>query len=187
MMIEQGWMAQARRCPSPNADPRPARQRIDTLVIHNISLPPGQYGGGYVHQLFQNQLDPTADSYFEQLQGLCVSSHFLIERGGELTQFVSCDERAWHAGQSSLQGRQRVNDRSIGIELEGCDTQPFTEAQYQQLERLGDQLLSHYRAISLGRILGHSCIAPGRKTDPGPYFDWARCRAHWFSIVKGRI
>lgn len=166
-----GWYAFARPCASPNCGPRPADAHIDLLVLHSISLPPGQFGGGYVQQLFTNQLDWNAHPYFQQIQGLQVSAHFFIQRGGELWQFVSCDERAWHAGQSHFAGRDNCNDFSIGIELEGLEGGLFEAAQYDTLSALLSALALHY---PVRHIAGHEHIAPGRKADPGPGLDWAR-------------
>ncbi len=161
---------------SPNFDERPDGMRIDTIVIHAISLPPDQFGGDFVEQLFTNQLDGSAHPYFCEICHLEVSAHFYIKRGGSLIQFVSPDKRAWHAGQSEFLGKQQVNDFSVGIELEGCDAKPFTEAQYRSLTNLTKQLLQSYPHTSVDRIVGHSDISPGRKTDPGPCFDWKRYR-----------
>lgn len=157
--------------PSPNADDRPQGTVIDMIVIHNISLPPSQFGGEGIMQLFTNQLDPAAHPYYAGIAHLRVSSHFLIRREGELVQFVSCNRRAWHAGASHWQGRERCNDFSIGIELEGCDEQPFNEAQYATLQAL---IVAVQQRYPIAHIVGHSEIAPGRKTDPGPFFDWQR-------------
>jgi AmpD protein len=165
----QGWYRHARALASPNFGARPAGARIDLLVLHAISLPPGQYGTGCVQQLFTNQLDWQAHPYFLQIQGLEVSAHFLIARGGELWQFVSCDERAWHAGASQYRGRSNCNDDSIGIELEGLDGQPFEDAQYESLASLAAALLVHY---PIAHLAGHEHVAPGRKFDPGPGFEW---------------
>lgn len=165
-----GWCPQAVLQPSPNFDRRPEGALIDLLVIHNISLPPGQFGGPFIAELFGNRLDHDAHPYFEQLRPLRVSAHFLIRRDGVLMQFVSTNERAWHAGISSFCGRERCNDFSIGIELEGTDFGPFEKVQYDVLDRLTCALQSRYR---LADVAGHEHIAPGRKTDPGPFFDWA--------------
>jgi AmpD protein len=162
----------ARRVTSPNFDERPDPADIALLVIHSISLPPGQFGGDAIERLFTNTLDPAAHPYFETLGGLQVSAHCVIARDGAVTQYVPFDRRAWHAGESWFDGRGRCNDFSIGIELEGCDEQPFTEAQYVQLARVTRALMQAYPAITPARIAGHSDIAPGRKTDPGPHFDW---------------
>ncbi|VXB43643.1 N-acetyl-anhydromuranmyl-L-alanine amidase [Pseudomonas sp. 8AS] len=171
-----GWCAGVQHCPSPNCNARPLGE-VSLLVIHNISLPPGQFGTGKVQQFFRNCLPPDEHVYYAGIAHLQVSAHFLIERDGGVTQFVSCNERAWHAGVSSFEGREGCNDFSLGIELEGTDDTPFSEAQYAALIGLTRQLLQAYPALSVARICGHSDIAPGRKTDPGPYFDWPRLRA----------
>jgi AmpD protein len=171
-----GWCHDVQHCPSPNFNARPAGE-VSLLVIHNISLPPAQFKTGKVQAFFQNQLDVTEHPYFAGIADLRVSAHFLIERDGEITQFVSCLDRAWHAGVSLFDGRDACNDFSLGIELEGTDEQPFTDAQYTALIELTRQLRRGYPAITLDRICGHSDIAPGRKTDPGPFFDWSRFRA----------
>ena len=168
---ESGMLSEAQHIFSPNCDARPADSAISLLVIHNISLPPEQYGGDGVIELFTNQLDPAAHPYYATIQGLKVSSHFFIRRNGETIQFAPCGLRAWHAGASNWQGCERCNDFSIGIELEGSDTEAFTDAQYDQLAALTKSLKATY---PIKDIVGHSDIAPGRKTDPGPYFDWAR-------------
>jgi AmpD protein len=169
-----GWLSGVRRIASPNFDRRPAGVAIDLLVIHNISLPPEQFSGLGIEKFFTNQLDSNAHPYYAQLKDVRVSSHFLIRRDGGIVQFVSCAQRAWHAGVSSWQGRSRCNDFSIGIELEGSDYVPFTERQYAALARLTRRL---QRAYPIRSIAGHSDIAPVRKTDPGPHFDWPRYRA----------
>jgi AmpD protein len=166
-----GWIAQARRVPSPNYDARPADTQIELLLIHNISLPPGEFGTGAIEQLFTNCLDHEAHPYFATLRDLRVSAHFLIARDGRLTQFVGCAERAWHAGQSLFEGRPRCNDFSLGIELEGTDTLAYTDAQYQMLQRLGRTLFAAY---PLRAVRGHSDVSGPRKTDPGAAFDWPR-------------
>lgn len=171
-----GWCHGIRHCPSPNCNVRP-RGEISLLVIHNISLPPGQFGTGKVQAFFQNRLVADEHPYFAGIATLQVSAHFLIERDGAITQFVSCNERAWHAGQSSFGGRENCNDFSLGIELEGTDEQPFADAQYAALVALTRVLQRAYPALTLERICGHSDIAPTRKTDPGPAFDWPRLRA----------
>jgi AmpD protein len=171
-----GWCAGVQHCPSPNCNARPLGE-VSLLVIHNISLPPGQFGTGKVQQFFQNCLPLDEHAYYAGIAHLQVSAHFLVERDGGVTQFVSCNERAWHAGVSSFEGREGCNDFSLGIELEGTDDLPFSEAQYAALVDLSLQLLRAYPALSVARICGHSDIAPGRKTDPGPYFDWSRLRA----------
>lgn len=157
---------------SPNCDERPAETLIDTIIVHGISLPPGEFGGESIIDLFTNRLDPTAHPYFATIAEMKVSAHVLIRRDGELIQFVPFAKRAWHAGESNFLGRTRCNDFSIGIELEGTDSIPYEEAQYQQLAKLILQLQKLYPAITNQRIIGHSDVAPGRKTDPGPIFDW---------------
>lgn len=166
-----GLLTTARYIPSPNCDARPDTTPPCLIVIHNISLPPNEYGSPSIISLFTNCLDPAAHPYFETIKDLKVSSHFLIRRDGELIQFVPCTQRAWHAGASNWHGRERCNDFSIGIELEGSDFEPFTDAQYAVLSQLTQALQATY---PIAEIVGHSDIAPGRKTDPGPYFDWAR-------------
>ena len=170
-----GWLQcdlpDFRRVASPNFDARPVGQAINLLVIHAISLPPEQFGGPGVEQLFTNRLNPAEHPYYGEIEGMKVSAHFFIRRDGSLIQFVSCLDRAWHAGRSEWCGRERCNDYSIGIELEGSDTQPFMDGQYAVLTRLAATLQAIY---PLAAIVGHSDIAPGRKTDPGPCFDWTR-------------
>jgi AmpD protein len=162
--------------PSPNQDKRPAGCIIDLLVIHNISLPPGEYAGPWIDRLFLNQLDPTHHPFFQEIYQLKVSSHLLIRRSGELIQYVPFDQRAWHAGASSFCGRESCNDYSIGIELEGTDHQPYSDPQYATLVKATADIMLRFPAITLERIVGHADIAPGRKTDPGPSFDWKRYR-----------
>ena len=166
----------AEQIDSPNFNERPTEE-ISLLVIHNISLPPGEFDSRCVEQFFCNQLDPGQHPYFEEIKDLEVSSHLLIERTGRVVQFVPFDKRAWHAGASTFDGRENCNDFSIGIELEGTDYQPFTEIQYQRLASISQSLMLSYPEITLNRITGHSDIAPGRKTDPGPLFDWAFFRS----------
>lgn len=166
-----GLATAARLMLSPNQDARPPDTEVDMIVIHNISLPPHQYGGEGIMQLFTNQLDPQEHPYYAEIAQLKVSSHFLIRRTGELIQFVSCEQRAWHAGLSQWQGRERCNDFSIGIELEGSDIEAFETEQYIILQMLIKALQKRY---PIRHIVGHSDIAPGRKTDPGPFFDWQR-------------
>ena len=173
-MDESGWIAGIRQIPSPNCDERPAGSAIELLVIHNISLPPGEFGGPGIVELFTNRLDPGAHPYYREIAGPKVSAHFLIRRDGELFQFVPCGRRAWHAGESNWRGRSRCNDFSLGIELEGTDDVPFEDAQYERLAGLARALATDYPGI---HSVGHSDIAPGRKTDPGPCFDWARYRS----------
>lgn len=165
------WLPGARNVPSPNADERPAGTTIDTIILHYISLPPEHFSGDAVTRLFTNRLDCTADPYFEGLAGLRVSSHFFLRRHGELLQFVHPEKRAWHAGVSQLLDRERCNDFSIGIELEGSSQRPFTEAQYRRLAALLVNLCAVY---PIRYIAGHSDVSPGRKEDPGPYFAWSR-------------
>ncbi|HXU93481.1 MAG TPA: 1,6-anhydro-N-acetylmuramyl-L-alanine amidase AmpD [Gallionella sp.] len=166
----QGLLVGGDYVPSPNFDERPAGA-IDLLVIHNISLPPDEFGGDGVQRLFTNTLDAEAHPYYRTIAGLKVSAHFFIRRDGRLIQFVPCSKRAWHAGVSAWQGRERCNDFSVGLELEGCDTLPFTDAQYEMLHCL---TLALRAAYPLRGIAGHSDIAPQRKTDPGPHFNWLR-------------
>lgn len=166
---ENGWCREAVCLESPNFDTRPEDVSIDLIVIHNISLPPGQYGTPYIADFFLNQLDFDAHPYFDQLRLLKVSSHFFIRRNGQLLQFVSADKRAWHAGASHFQGRTRCNDFSIGIEMEGSDYEAFSQNQYRTLSKLTAALCLRY---PISFVTGHQQIAPNRKTDPGPYFDW---------------
>ncbi|MCW8831371.1 MAG: 1,6-anhydro-N-acetylmuramyl-L-alanine amidase AmpD [Gammaproteobacteria bacterium] len=161
---------------SPNTDERPAGTEIDLVVIHSISLPPGEYGGPWIEKLFSNQLPADAHPYFKEIHQLKVSAHVLIRRDGSVQQFVPFHQRAWHAGQSCYQGRDDCNNFSIGIELEGTDDSEFEDIQYQQLAELIDALQSSYPGINKNRLTGHSNIAPGRKTDPGSGFDWGRLR-----------
>jgi len=172
-----GWYAFARRLASPNFGPRPAGTPIDLLVVHSISLPPGRYGGGEVQRLFTNTLDWDADPYFKTIEGMAVSAHFFVTRGGELWQFVSCDDRAWHAGASSWRGRDNCNDFSVGIELEGTDVAPYEAAQYLALADVIRALRAGYETLRAAPVVGHSDVAPGRKTDPGESFDWKRLEA----------
>ena len=169
-----GWLESAQRVVSPNQDARPPAMPVDLVVIHAISLPPGQFGGDEVSQLFTNTLDPLAHPYFADVAGVRVSAHFYIRRDGTLVQFVPVTARAWHAGLSNWQGRERCNDFSVGIELEGDDDTPFEVAQYQGLYQLLEQLQT---VLPIHAVTSHSHIAPGRKTDPGPYFDWQQVRA----------
>lgn len=167
----QGWFSGVRRVVSPNFDTRPPRTPVSLLVIHSISLPPDEFGGAGVEQFFTNTLNSEEHPYYAHLRGVTVSAHFFIRRTGEIVQFVSCHRRAWHAGASLWRGRARCNDFSIGIELEGSDFVPFADAQYRSLAYLTRRLR---RAYLINDIAGHSDVAPGRKTDPGPYFDWPR-------------
>jgi AmpD protein len=169
-----GLLRGARLVASPNSDDRPAGSRITLLVVHGISLPPGRFGGDGVVRLFTNTLDCAAHPSYEPLRGLRVSAHFLIRRTGEVIQFVPCGRRAWHAGASSWLGRSRCNDFSIGVELEGADEGSYTARQYQRLARL---VVAIGRRYPITDVVGHSDVAPGRKTDPGPAFAWGRLRA----------
>lgn len=174
--ITNQWLKQAIICPSPNRDLRPSDTEIRLLVIHNISLPPGEFGGPWIQDLFLNRLNPEQHPYFRDIAQLQVSTHLLIRRDGELIQFVPLTQRAWHAGVSCFQGHHRCNDFSIGIELEGSDHTEFTDDQYETLVAVTRSVQSLYPAINKDNIVGHSDIAAGRKTDPGPYFDWDRYR-----------
>lgn len=165
------WLSNVRRVVSPNCDARPENTGVSLIVIHGISLPPRCYGEGYIDQLFTNTLDPHGHAYFREICSLRVSAHLLIDRRGELTQYVPFSMRAWHAGVSSFDGCPACNDYSIGIELEGCDDDPYESAQYQTLAAVVKGLRLAWPAITRDRIVGHSDIAPGRKTDPGPAFD----------------
>lgn len=171
MQLDNGWIRGVKRVPSPHFDERPEGEEPSLLVVHNISLPPGEFGGPYIDQLFTGTLQAEEHPFFAEIQHLRVSAHCLIRRDGQIVQYVPFDKRAWHAGVSSFEGRERCNDFSIGIELEGTDTLPFTGAQYQALTAISVLLLRHY-PITPQRITGHSDIAPGRKTDPGPAFCW---------------
>ena len=168
---ESGWLGGARPSPSPNCDDRPGDSDISLIVIHAISLPPSQFGSDDIERFFTNALDPAAHPYFSEIASMKVSAHFLIRRDGELIQFVSCLKRAWHGGASMWNGRERCNDYSIGIELEGCDERPFDDRQYRCLIGLVEVLRDNY---PISAVVGHSDIAPTRKTDPGPCFEWGR-------------
>ncbi len=174
------WLLDTRRVVSPNYDDRSGRYGIDMLVIHGISLPPARYGGDYIDRFFTNSLDAGDHPYFQEIAGLRVSAHLLIDRGGLITQYVPFTKRAWHAGQSEFQGRKMCNDFSIGIELEGVDSEPYAKAQYDTLAMITDCLSVCWSSITKERIAGHSDIAPGRKTDPGPAFDWR----YYFSLCR---
>lgn len=174
--LATGLLDAARLQPSPNCDERPAGETVDLIVIHGISLPPDEFGGPWIEAFFTNGLDPTAHPYFRAIASLRVSAHLLIRRDGEMIQYVPFHRRAWHAGESVYAGRQRCNDFSIGIELEGTDQRPYTDCQYQQLAGAIIALRIAYPAIRPERLVGHVDIAPGRKTDPGPAFDWPRLR-----------
>lgn len=185
-VTEDGFLAEARQVPSPNWDERPSGSSIDLLVIHNISLPPGRFGGPWIEALFQNRLDPRVHPYFAGVADRRVSAHLLIRRDGGLIQFVDLRRRAWHAGPSCFAGRAACNDYSIGIELEGADEVPFTDAQYRRLASVTEILIRRWPAITPARIVGHSDIAPGRKTDPGPAFDWVRYRSITRTATAGQ-
>ncbi len=174
MKIVNHLLIPAQWLPSPNFDDRPSELDISLLVIHCISLPPGEFGGNYISQLFCNQLSPTAHPYFADIHDLKVSAHLLIQRDGSIIQYVPFNKRAWHAGVSEYEGRSRCNDFSIGIELEGTDKTAYTDTQYHNLNLIIDTLLASYPKLSRQRIVGHSTIAPQRKTDPGPHFEWNR-------------
>ena len=173
--VKDGQLIGARQIPSPNFNQRPEQTEIQLLVIHNISLPPSQFGGGYIEQFFQNQLDWSVHPYFQTIEGMQVSAHLLILRSGEVLQCVNFNDRAWHAGRSSYLAKPECNDYSIGIELEGSDDTAFEEQQYQVLAQVIVSLQQAYPAIQQ-HVAGHSDIAPGRKTDPGLFFDWVKLR-----------
>ena len=169
-----GLLASARFCPSPNYDERPDDTDISLIVIHNISLPPGQFGGEGIDKLFSNSLDKNEHPFYKEIFQLRVSSHLLIRRNGEVVQYVPFQKRAWHAGESQFLGRDVCNDFSIGIEMEGTDFEPFSDTQYDVLAQVIKVLQGHFPSLNKGSITGHEHIAPGRKTDPGPFFDWQR-------------
>lgn len=171
---DSGWLIGVRSLASPNFNQRPADVDVSLLVIHNISLPPGEFNTGCVEAFFCNQLDPLEHPYFAIIAQLRVSAHFFIARTGEVTQFVSLGDRAWHAGASCFGGTDDCNNYSVGVELEGCDEIPYTDAQYTALSELTVKLCSIFPSITADRIVGHEHVAPGRKTDPGSAFDWAR-------------
>lgn len=182
MIIDvDGWLSSVTREASPNCDERPVGEAVCLVVVHAISLPPGEFGGPYIADLFLNRLDPAAHPYFAQIHALRVSAHFLIRRDGGLVQFVSCDRRAWHAGVSQWRGRDRCNDFSIGVELEGGDESAFEAAQYRALNALLRALRARY---PIEDVVGHSDIAPGRKTDPGPFFTWSEVAS---PVVRGEV
>ena len=172
-----GLLAGARQVLSPHCDARPAGMKPDLLVVHGISLPPGEFGGPWIDRLFTGALPPDAHPYFKEIEGLRASAHALIRRDGQIVQYVPFGQRAWHAGKSAYQGREGCNDFSIGVELEGADGTPYTDAQYEALTALTAALLATYASLSAQAIAGHSDIAPGRKEDPWPTFDWPRFRA----------
>ena len=180
---DEGLVEGVRFIPSPNCDARPADCAVDLLVIHHISLPPGDFGGPAIVEFFTNRLDPAAHPFYASIAGMKVSAHFLVRRDGSLIQFVPCGKRAWHAGVSSWKGRARCNDFSIGVEVEGTGELPFTDAQYEQLAELTRSLMARY---PVNDIVGHSDVAPGRKSDPGPHFDWARYRAMLVDLSSQR-
>ena len=182
---EQGILAGARYVPSPNCNDRPPATPVDLIVVHGISLPPGEFGGPWLEALFTNALEPAVHPYFEAIQGLRVSAHLLIRRTGEIVQYVPFQRRAWHAGESCYGGKRNCNDFSIGIELEGTNEIPYTAVQYQQLAQAIAALMRVYPAITPARIVGHADIAPGRKTDPGPAFDWKRLRQAVAAVTPG--
>jgi N-acetyl-anhydromuramoyl-L-alanine amidase len=171
-----GELRDARQVPSPNFDSRPAGILADLIIVHGISLPPGEFGGPWIDRLFTNALPAEAHPYFAEIAGQRVSSHLCIRRDGSVTQYVKFNDRAWHAGQSSWEGRSACNDFSIGVELEGADTVPYDPMQYRALAQVVAALCKAYPGLSPGRLVGHSDVSPGRKTDPGPAFDWAHAR-----------
>lgn len=175
-----GWLGGVDRLDSPNFGERPVGEAVSLIVVHNISLPPDEFGGDWVEAFFLNRLDPGAHPYFATIAGVQVSAHFYVRRDGRIVQFVACDRRAWHAGRSQWCGRDNCNDYSVGIELEGADSQPFAAAQYAALWSLIDALRRRY---PIAAIAGHSDVAPGRKTDPGPHFDWAAVRARYPTLT----
>ena len=181
---DAGWCRELRRAECTNFDARPEGTAIDLLVIHNISLPPGNFGGDQIEALFANRLDCDAHPYFDQLRGLRVSAHFLIRRDGSALQFVSTLDRAWHAGLSMFDGRERCNDFSIGIELEGTDHDDFCDAQYTTLSALSAALVQRHTLL---HVRGHEHIAPGRKTDPGPHFNWARFQRDFVALQNSAL
>lgn len=184
-ILENGWLREARRLPSPNCELRPPGCIPELLVIHSISLPPRCYGGDSIERFFTNRLDWDEHPFFEEIRGIKVSAHLLIQRDGGLVQFVDFSARAWHAGRSTYKGRSDCNDFSVGIELEGTDDDPYTDAQYDVLSGVTNRLILEYPGIGRDKIVGHSDIAPGRKTDPGPAFDWHRYRQQLKSTDHG--
>ena len=174
--LNSGLMRGARQIASPNHDSRPAGVQADLIVVHGISLPPGEYGGPWIDRLFTNTLPADVHPYFAEIGTLRVSSHLVVMRDGAVTQYVSFTDRAWHAGKSVFEGRAACNDFSVGVELEGTDTQPYEDVQYERLAQAVAALCAAYPRLSPARLVGHSDIAPGRKTDPGPAFDWPRAR-----------
>jgi len=172
--LADGLIDGVRQCPSPNCDERPEGAAPDGVILHGISLPPGEFGGPQIESLFTNDLDWDAHPYFREIRGLRVSAHLLVRRDGEIVQFVPFGLRAWHAGESEFRGRPRCNDYTIGIELEGEDDTPYDDRQYPALATVLDTLFAAYPPLSARRLAAHSDVAPGRKTDPGPAFDWLR-------------
>jgi AmpD protein len=187
MLRENGRFDAALWRPSPNFGARPEASHINLIVVHCISLPPGQFGGSEIEDFFCNRLDSRAHPYFETIATMTVSAHLLIRRDGSLIQFVSLLDRAWHAGRSQFRGQEECNDFSIGIELEGSDHVPYTEAQYRALAAVCQQIMAAWPTIGVDEITGHSDIAPGRKTDPGPAFDWQRFRQSLIAPVKDSL
>ena len=181
--LDSGLMRGARQIASPNHDSRPAGVEADLIVVHGISLPPGEYGGPWIDRLFTNTLPADVHPYFAEIGALHVSSHLAVTRDGAVTQYVRFTDRAWHAGKSHFEGREACNDFSVGVELEGTDTQPYTAAQYDRLAEIVAALCAAYPRLSPARLVGHSDIAPGRKTDPGPAFDWPRARRLIAAVV----
>ena len=175
-IADNGWLSSTRRVYSPNYNNRPAHSKISLLVIHNISLPPGCFGGPHIEEFFCNKLDSNQHPYFAEIDEMEVSAHLFIDRQGKMVQFVPFGQRAWHAGTSSFEGCDDCNDYSIGIELEGVDDASYTDAQYQSLVQVTQLLMATYPDLTKARIVGHSDISPGRKTDPGTAFDWQRYR-----------
>jgi AmpD protein len=184
--LKTGLMREARQVASPNCDSRPSGVEADLIVIHGISLPPGEFGGPWIERLFTNSLPAEIHPYFAEVAALRVSSHLVVQRDGALTQYVSFADRAWHAGQSSYEGREACNDFSVGVELEGADTLPYEATQYDVLAEAVAALCAAYPRLSAQRLVGHSDIAPGRKTDPGPAFDWPRARRLIASACRGQ-
>jgi AmpD protein len=182
--LESGLLCGARQIASPNFDSRPSGVETDLIVVHGISLPPGEFGGPWIDRLFTNTLPPEVHPYFVEVAPLRVSSHLVLDRDGEITQYVRFTDRAWHAGQSIYQDRQACNDFSVGVELEGTDTLPYAAAQYDALAEVVAALCAAYPRLSAQRLVGHSDIAPGRKTDPGPAFDWPRARRLIASVCR---
>ena len=180
LTLKNGSLIRQKQVPSPHFNPRPNINDISLLVIHYISLPPEQFGEHFIDDFFQGKLDPKIHPYFEEIHQMRVSAHCLIERDGRITQYVNFNQRAWHAGLSSFQGREKCNDFAIGIELEGSNEQPFTNEQYLALQELTNLIMKSYPKITKERIVGHCDISPGRKIDPGQYFDWE----HYFASLK---